>query len=70
MTIQDYETATRLLQELDDLETNKVRVNTSVILSAEGSPLNEFIDFSQLLADIITEIDSRIATKQAEFDAL
>ena len=70
MTIQDYDVATLLLQDIDKLNDTLVRVQENLIVQAQAEALNNFIDIAQLKTDIETEINSQIAVAQAAFDAL
>ena len=71
MTIEDYNTATVLLKDIEDLGTGKQDIESGNLeLRSQGSILNAFIDVEATAATILAAIDAEILAKQNEFDAL
>ena len=70
MTINDYNTATELLADIEKLEDQLQRVQLGIRVVAEAEGVGQFTDLSQLQTDIEVEIQSQIDAKQTTFDNL
>ena len=70
MTLEDYNTATELLADIEKLDEIKTAAEQSVRIEAQARSLSEFLDVEQIKLDAIAAIDADIIAKQNAFEAL
>jgi len=70
MTLNDYQTATGLLDNIEKLEEAKIRAEQSIVVEAQAQSMNDYVDIVLLQESIIDAIDAKILIDTNAFAAL
>lgn len=70
MTKENYNTATRILKEIEKLKETQERVNKKVSINSEGQNIDRYFDRDTFTDGVKTEINTQIRELTAQFDAL